>query len=152
MFIYLLNFNEITKNVNKMEKSKNATTKIIAIGIFISVLIIMNTCTLFKKEEWIKVKGVYGGEGRKRNIRAYADNSFAQWLEKYADLKNTELFINIKSLNDNTKIIKAKLTEDSRIIYLVTKNPDYKMGGATSKFSHMIIVQADEIIYLQLDL
>ncbi len=142
-----------------MEKTENAAIKIIAIGFYISALILVISCNLIKKEEWTKVKGVIFIDGKQiKEISMSGDNrvnghgmSLDEYLWKYGDKKYTEPLINIKYLKDNTKIFKAKFREDGEL-YLVSKNPDYKMGGVTSKFSHVITIEANKNVYLQLDL
>jgi hypothetical protein len=110
-----------------------------------------------KKEEWIKIRGTVfvNDNGFEKIIKSPADEknkSFDELVDEYSPGGSyLNPLINITYQNDNTKIFKAKFEEGGEI-YLVTKNPDYKMGGKTSRFSHLITVNSKITVYLQLDL
>lgn len=136
-----------------MKKADQYSTVMI---LTILTLIMQLSCTTNKKEEWIHSRGIVFLEGKE--IYEYNEShtsgsgmSYEEYMSRHNYSQYMKPLININFGNDNTKIFKAKFKEDGET-YLVGKNPDYKMGGSTSQYSHLINVRTDLIVYLQLDL
>ena len=122
-----------------------------------------------KNEEWFNVNGVVFFKGKKiiNNSIPYhvlfegrsSDevDSFDMFISKYAkggvkqDIRPLRTpLINVKIVSGR-EIITAKYENDEKT-YLVSKNPDYKKDKPTSQFSHLINLEYDIMVYLNLDI